>query len=219
MIRFFSLAVLLCCFFFCCSVVSAEDGTSANELNDVLVLLEDSMSDISSMQTKFVQEKKISMLQSSIHLEGLICIEKPMNFAWHVQKPLEYSFVVKDDVIRQWDGDSNSVQKISLDKNPVFKMVFLQMQGWITGQYVSMLDAYAIKKCSDTPLILEFVPRDTNMSFGLIDKVIVSYKADIRYIDSIAILESSGDESTLTFIDTIINEKIDSSVWEVSSRV
>ena len=213
------LYTLLIIFLVSFRVVIAGSDMPEEEIEAVLTSLEHKTGEIQSLQTDFIQEKELRILDRKLELRGTICIEKPMTFAWHVKKPMRHSLIVRNGMIQQWDEDTNKVQKYPIDKNPVLRIVFMQMQGWITGKYVSMMDEYNIRKIAGEHLILEFEPLKINMSYGLINKIIITFMEDTRYINRIEILEKSGDRSTLVFVDTVFNKTIDSRLWEARPRV
>ena len=102
------------------------------------------MSAVQTLKSGFVQEKRLAILEQPLVLKGTIFMEKPALFAWHVREPVRYSMVIRDEVVRQWDEDTQRVQTISLSKNPGFKIAIRQMRGWFSGAYRSMLGEYEV---------------------------------------------------------------------------
>lgn len=202
-----------------CSMLFMSSFAHAEDIKNILTKLENEMAEIHSIQTHFVQEKRLGLLDNTLTLKGTIYIEKPMAFAWYVTEPIKYSLVIKDGVMLQWDEDTNKTHSMSLKKNPVLGMVFSQMEGWVSGAYVSMLDEYAITVLDTDLLTLQCMPLDASMAYGLIEKVIITFKTDTQYIDRIEIQEKSGDSTTLVFVETVLNSTIDAQVWEIMPSV
>lgn len=192
---------------------------SAADVNEVLVGLEERMAEVRTMQCGFIQEKELAIFKDKIILKGRVFLQKPRFFAWHVQEPLRYSMVIKDDLICQWDEGSGRVQKISLKNNPGFGVVITQMKEWFSGAYISLQNDYEIAVRAEKPIKLEFIPRENTFPYSVISRVTVIFREDRRYIQSIYIEEKSGDNTFLSFIDTRLNLPLDAAVWEVQQRV
>ena len=185
----------------------------------VLLRLEDKMSGVKTVEADFTQEKRLSVFSQPVTIKGKIFIQKPQLFSWHAQSPVRYSLLIKGDVIKQWDEESNQVQQFSLSRNPGFSIAIAQMKVWFSGAYVSLLKDYAVKIISQDPVILEFAPIQSNPAFGLIKGVKVSFEKDERYLQEIRIEEKNGDIAILTFFSVKLNMPIDPSAWEIKSNV
>jgi len=202
-------------FFLCLFWISAH----AESTEEVLGRLEEKISGLQTLRAEFIQEKNLAVLDQPLVLKGTIFMEKPGLFAWHVREPLRYSMVIKGEVIRQWDEDTDHVQKVSLSKNPAFKVAIRQMRDWFSGAYKSMLGEYRVTVLGEDPISLKFIPRETAFSHELIDSVTVVFESDERYIRQIQITEKRGDSTLLTFVDALLNTPIDGAAWKVKQRV
>jgi outer membrane lipoprotein-sorting protein len=197
----------------------ARAAAASADVEGALGRLEERMSAVQTLTSGFVQEKRLAVLQQPLVLKGTIYMEKPALFAWHVREPVRYSMVIRDDVVRQWDEDTQRVQRITLSKNPAFKMVLWQMRGWFSGAYKSMLGEYEVRVLNETPVSLEFVPREGSFAEAAIESVTVVFGSDERYIREMHIAEKGGDSTLLSFVDTLLNAPIDPSAWQVEPRV
>ena len=198
---------------------SEEARETGSEVGDVLQRLEERMSGVRTLTADFVQEKYLIVLEEPLVLKGTIFMQKPDLFSWIVREPLRYSMVIQGEVVRQWDEDTRRVEKISLSKNPVFKMAIQQLRDWLSGAYKSMLGQYEVTVLDRSPISLEFVPRDTALVQGVIDRVTVEFDRDERYIWRIQIFEKQGDRTLITFVDTLLNAPIAPAAWKVEQDV
>jgi len=177
------------------------------------------MSTVNSIETDFTQEKKLVIFNQPIISKGKIFVQKPQLLSWHVQLPVRYTLIIKGDVIKQWDEESGRIQQFSLSSNPGFSIAIKQMKAWFFGSYVSLLKDYTVKTISEDPVILEFVPNQSNPAFSLIKNVKVYFENDDRYLREIRIEEKSGDSTVLSFSSVKVNMPINSSAWELKSNV
>lgn len=187
------------------------------ETDSTLDILEKNLSKVRTVQADFIQEKSLAIFNEKLIIKGSIYLEKPNLFSWQVQEPLAYSLVVKKGRILQWDAESGQIQKIYLEDKPVFQTIISQMQKWFYGQYNQVLEDYYMNKLKSLPPILEFIPKESSPTVNIIEKIVVYFREDCKYIKKIKIKEKSGDETILKFINIRLNEPIKSSAWEVGS--
>lgn len=204
-------------------VLAAESGKTAPaqpaDLASFLRAIGKKASNFKSLKTEFTQEKKMVMFKDKIILKGRIFLEKPNKIAWHVDSPVRYSVLITDKLIRQWDEDSNKVQEISLKSNPVFQTVLGQLTVWFSGEYGSLLDTNDVRVIKREPLVIEFTPRENNVSKKVIKSIVITFRNDQSYLQQLKILEKSGDVTTINFSHTILNAPLDSRSFEVKGRV
>jgi len=191
----------------------------APDLYEVLHRLEDNTSEIRTLKTEFVQEKELAVFKEKIILKGMIFLQKPELFAWHIIEPLSYSMVIKGDILSQWDENTKKIQKISLAKNPAFQVAISQMKDWFSGKYTSMTEDYDIIILKRKPASLKFIPKKNTTVGNVIDSVTVTFRDDERYIHQIYIKEKSSDSTLLTFVNTQLNIPLEAAAWEVQPRV
>jgi len=204
-----------------CGAGSANERTPDGlpDVQEVLTRLERKMSVIQTLKSAFVQEKKLAVFKKSLVLKGTVFMQKPALLAWHVVEPLRYSLVIDDEVVRQWDEETDRIQRIPLSKNAAFKTVLGQMKGWFSGTYSGLLGEYEVTVLKRDRLALRFVPRSNSLAHNVIHSVTIVLREDERYVNQIQIEEKGGDSTTLTFVDTLFNVPIDSTAWEVKPSV
>lgn len=199
-----------------------ETGIAAKnqtELNAVLSRLENKMAGTKTLKTDFVQEKELAVFKQKVVLKGSIYIEKPSRLAWHVNEPVKYIMIMSEDMISQWDEDTNKVQKISLSKNPAFEAAIGQMRIWFSGSYSPLMKDYEISLLREQPVSLKFIPKPATFAGNVIKSVTVDFRKDEQYINRIFIEEKSGDTTSLLFVDTRLNIPVEASAWKVAPVV
>jgi outer membrane lipoprotein-sorting protein len=198
---------------------AADGGTGAaagqKDLSAFLNDLGKKVSGFKTLKTDFTQEKEMALFTNKIMLSGRIYLEKPNKIAWHVDKPLRYSVLITDKMIRQWDEDTNQVQEISLTKNPIFQNVLNQLTVWFSGEYGSLLESNTVRLLGHDPLVIECVPRNGNMAKKVIKSITITFRQDQTYLQRLRIEELNGDVTTIHFSNTLLNVPLDDSNFEV----
>jgi outer membrane lipoprotein-sorting protein len=194
------------------------DKGGAPETTDLSALLNrigKKVSDFKTLKTDFTQEKEMAMFKEKLVIKGRIYLQKPNKVAWHVDKPLRYSVLITDKFIKQWDEDTNQVQELSLTKNPMFQNVIRQLTVWFSGEYGSLLDTNDVRLVKRGPIVLEFSPRANNDARKVIKNITITFRDDETYLQQIRMQELSGDVTTITFTNTLLNAPLDGESFEV----
>lgn len=199
--------------------VAREEERPAPDTEEVLRRLERNLGDVKTVQTSVTQVKELAVFSRKITLTGRIFLENPGKLAWHMDKPLRYSIVIDGTTMRQWDEDTDIVQKTSLSGNPVFKTVSDQLQKWFAGRYSSLRAEYEVEALRQEPAVaLRFRPKPGLAVAKAMKQVTVTFRKDGQYLREISIEGVNGDKTTLTFSDTVLNKPIAADAWEVRPR-
>lgn len=194
-------------------------GPERSDWEPVLGRLEKNLAAVKTVRTSVTQVKELAVFSQKVTLTGKIFLENPGKLAWHMDKPLRYSIVIDGAVMRQWDEDTDVVQKTSLSGNPVFKTVSDQLQKWFSGRYSSLKADYEVEAVRLKPsAVMKFTPVAGSMTARAIKHVTVTFRPDERYIDDISVVGVNDDRTTMTFSDTVLDEPIAADAWEVRPR-
>lgn len=213
------LMLILPVFFLMSQVAVAAPEPQPENLQGYMTALGKKASDFRTLKTEFTQEKRMAMFKEKMVMKGRIYLQKPNRIAWHVDSPIRYSVLITDKLIRQWDADTNKVQEISLTKNPIFQNILNQMSVWFSGDYGSMLESNNVRIVKREPLVIEFLPKENNIAKKVIKSITVTFRADQKYLQQIRIVEVSGDVTTISFANSLLNPALNNSDFEVKGRV
>lgn len=212
---FFLMSGIIAC---ALTIFGGENSASTNGWKETAALfqtLEKNFSTIQTVQTKFTEEKKLKIFNRTVRLEGRLALESSGRLAWRVDTPIQYALVLKDDAAFQWDEETRKVQRLPFSGNPVFETVIAQIQCWFSGRFAALESDYDLQVLSEAPPRLVFIPRADRMVAKAIRQVTVSIREDQRYVERIVIEDVSGDQTTIFFHDTVLNEPLNADCWEV----
>jgi len=194
-------------------------GSVLNSLADetpLLTELRKSLAGTTNVQSEFIQEKSLSLLQQKVVIKGRLAVEQPSRLSWQVLEPIHYNMVLDGSVLKQWDETTGKVQTVALAGNPVFKVVVNQLQGWFSGRFELLTNDFtvAVDASATRPKII-FTPREVSFMAKVIRRVELTFREDRRYIHGLIIEEKTGDCTTMIFTNTVLNATIPAMVWEV----
>ncbi len=182
---------------------------------DYLTELQKHFESVKTIQADFEQEKKLAIFNSTMKIRGEMALERPKRMMWHVSAPVRYSMLMEGDTVRQWDEDTNRVQKLHLGDNPTFKAVFSQFRAWFLGDFHAIAKAYDVVVVDREPPCLRFSPKPGSAMAEMIEQIQITLSKDRLSIEKI-VIEQEGDETTtIRFLNTRLNQPIQKEVWEI----
>jgi len=193
----------------------ALGASDSGQPQTVLSKLEASLSDVKTVRTRFVQEKKLALFKNTLITRGVIQLQPPDKLLWRVESPIKYVLLIDGKQAKQWDGETGKSQKIPLADNPVFSAVTEQLRSWFGGRYSLLALDYAISQRSETPAVFVFTPKPDTPAAKMLRAVTVTFREDKRYLTSIQIDEAGGDTTVLRFEETELNKPFDPKDWEL----
>lgn len=216
--RLIPLSVVFLCATLQTACGAGESAPASAAGTNVLAELSRSLAATTNVVADFVQEKELSLLKRKITLTGRLAVQSPDRMAWHIKTPVRFSLVVTGSHLQQWDEETGAVQSVPLGRNPVFGVVSRLLRGGLGGDMDSLLSDFEPRLISEQPLQVEFTPRETSITGKVIRRITLTFRADRRYVDRIAIEQLDGDRTVISFGDARLNTAIDPAVWEVKPR-
>ncbi len=214
--------ISILCILFGCQILALADvslTTADAEPEDstekMLHSLQANFSTIRTVKTRFTQKKEMKIFSRPVILKGQLALKNPGKLAWRVETPVRYALVIRNGEAIQWDEDTGRTQKLPFAGNPVFETVITQIEQWFSGNFAALMDGYDFEVLNETPPRLAFTPHADRMEAKAIRTVTISVREDLRYVEKIVIDDVSGDRTTITFHETVLNEPLDDEEWEV----
>lgn len=195
---------------------AADTPATAPEADIVAILkrIEAATDGVTSLAAEFIQTKKLAAFDRDLEMTGHLFMQRPDRFAWHVDRPIQYRMVIKDETLFQWDSASDTVQELSLADNPQFTALSGQMELWFSGRYNTLLADYQVTLLNEAPIRLRFHPRQSSLATEFVQSITVTFDGDARYIQKFDLLEANQDRTTIRFSKTRINPILDDGVWD-----
>jgi hypothetical protein len=191
----------------------AEDFGPTPELLAALNAWQSELARIATIDSDFVQEKRLALFQEPLAIRGRLCIATNGNFAWETHSPMRYKMVVSEGRVRQWDEETDRVQTISMKDNPAAAAIHTQMTTWFSGRYAALTNDYVITLASPKPVSFLFVPRTNSPAATYLASVQIWLRSDGQYLERIRIGERAGDSAQITFTNPLVNLPLPPDAW------
>ena len=176
--------------------------------------LESQLSRVQTLQVNFVQEKQRAILEQTLVLQGRITLQQPDKIAWRVRSPIRYGLVIQGATLRQWSEDTPSVQQFSLAGNPVFAAAVKQIQSWFSGNYLALAREFNVAVLAESPLVIGFTPHEGSPAREVIQRIVMRFGEDERFLKRLEVVEAGGDTMTITFSDPVFNPALAGEEWD-----
>ena len=193
---------LICLIFLCPFVAAAQTMTPMSDTVAFKNGLEKFSASTQSIQSEFVQEKKLKMLNDKVVSKGLLYFKKENKLRWEYDEP--YSYIVALNNGKVMLKDEGKVTTFDANANKLFLELNDILITCING------NIFQSKKFSFRFLeteknnVAELTPGSSAMK-NFIQKIILYFdKADFT-VSKVEMLEPSGNSTVITFKNKKLN--------------
>ena len=195
---------------------SQEDGFSNISSTDVVKerLIEHSES-TNSIESNFIQEKHLWMLNEVIVSEGIFLFKKDNSVRWQYNTPIEYTIIIhkgKFTII-----NSDKISEFDIDSNPMFKEINKMIVTAIRGDFINNPDFSAIFKESDNQYLVELSPTNARVS-NMLTSINIYFDKSSMQVEKVIFKEPGDDFTSIRFKNKKINTEIPDSKFISSSK-
>lgn len=175
-----------------------------------------SMAENETVTAQFTQVKKLKAFRRPLTITGELCIDRTGKFAWHVKTPVQYSCIIRDGKLMQWDAESGKTQTLSLDSNAALRYLASSLRNYFSGRFQEMKRDFTPTSYRDGVLAMQ--PKEGMPAAMFIAEIRFSFTGDLRGMERIEILEKTGDNTVITFSDMKRNVPIPEAKWQPGTR-
>ena len=170
-----------------------------------------------TLRTKFVQTKHLKAFKKPMVLNGELCLDRPgKRFAWHVEKPLQYSCIIANGKLTQWDADSDKTVSVPFSKYPMLEMLSDAMTAFASGDVKALEKDFEAAPGADGTIVLK--PRSERFAASLITEVELTLDEEKTKIVKVRASEKNGDVTELVYTDSVFDSDIPNTLWQAKRK-
>ena len=170
-----------------------------------------------TLRTKFVQTKHLKAFKKPMVLNGELCLDRPgKRFAWHVEKPLQYSCIIANGKLTQWDADSDKTVSVPFSKYPMLEMLSDAMTAFASGDVKALEKDFEAAAGQDGTVVLK--PRSERFAASLITEVALTLDDTKTKIVKVRASEKNGDVTELVYTDSVFDSDIPDALWQAKQK-
>lgn len=172
---------------------------AAQDLDAVLDRLQDKAAHIATIQSRFVQEKHLSLFDAPVVSRGLFYYQRPDSMRFEYLEPARMGLVVDRGTARRITREG-----VSREGSRLAEIAAEQVMAWARFDRAALAERYQMALAGRNPVRLALIPRSAALARH-IPRITVTFAQDERSVDSIRLDEDGGDHTLIRFTDTEIN--------------
>ncbi|MFT4525032.1 MAG: outer membrane lipoprotein-sorting protein [Granulosicoccus sp.] len=212
---FFETAWILCLvisFFLASSLISLAQEFKPLENPDELITGLSKQAEIKTFQAKFVESKSISFVEGILESKGVVAFSNEGNIRWEYNEPKASIMVITPDkTTLSENGKTKDLKGIG----GIMKKIKELIGGCITGEILQDKNYKSSFVQSESEYRVELVPLQKRVK-QMAEVIQVDFTKETMLINSVLMLDPSGDQTTISFDNLKVNEKLPSDVFNLN---
>ena len=194
------------------SVMGQTKLTSEQE-KQVLAKMEKSSNALRTLQCDFVQSKRMKLLSKEMQSKGVLYFVKPDKIRWQYTTPYDYTFIMNGDKVQI--KSAKKTKNIDIQGNKIFRQITTIILNTVTGGGImnsADFDVELFKK--GDAYFAKMLPKkkEVKQVYAAIE---VYFNPALTMVESIKMIEKSGEYTTVKLLSPKVNTKINESVFKV----
>ncbi|WP_379968108.1 outer membrane lipoprotein carrier protein LolA [Epilithonimonas sp. UC225_85] len=192
-------------------VFSQNTAMSSAEAKAFVTKIYAETKEIKTLQSDFVQTKKLDFLDKNIVTYGKMSLKTPNTLSWKYTKPYQYSIIFKDNKILINDqGKKSSVDA----KSKTFEKINKLIVGSSNGKMFNDPEFSVTYFKNGNFNIAKFIPKSAQL-LKYIKQIELQFPKNESTVSQVNMTEASGDTTNIVFKNTKINAPISESEFSL----
>ena len=200
--------------FFSVLSVTGQTKLTKEQEKDVLEKMEKSSNALHSLQCDFVQSKRMKILNKDMISKGVLYFKKPDKIRWQYTTPYDYTFIMNGDKVQI--KSTKSTKNIDIQGNKIFRQVTSIILNTITGGGLKNSPDFDVElfKLNDV-YFAKMRPKKREV-MQVYSSIEVYFNAPLTMVESIKMIEKSGEYTVVKLISPKVNNPINENVFKVN---
>lgn len=165
---------------------------------------------IASVQSDFIQEKNLSLLEEKIISEGKFWYKKENKVRLEYRTPFQYLMILNGDQMIVRDEQKES--RLSTHSNKLFQQINRIMMGCVNGSILDSKDFTSQIYQNDKTYLLSMTPNVKALKEFFQTIQVMVDKKDWSVL-GITMIEPGGDNTVIKFTNRVLNENLNDSLF------
>lgn len=158
-----------------------------------------------SIESDFVQEKHLWMLDEVLISKGEFLFKKENDVSWQYITPVKYRIVIHNGIFTI--VNNNKVNEFSIDSNPLFREINNMIVTAIRGDFIGNPDFEAMFLEDSISYLAILSPTNENVS-SMLEKIEIYFNRENMQVSKVIFREPGDDFTLITFINKTLNSEI-----------
>ena len=189
----------------CLLLAAASPLRAAGSQDEVLARLTRNAAGIETLQGRVLQEKRLEMFKDTVSSRGRFAYRRPDRLRWELTDPVVTGFVLTGSSGRRWHGTTGKTEAFTLESDPMMRVLAGQILASVRADFSPLQKEYRISVASESPVTLLLEPLTPN---PFVERVTVTFSKGTEHVESVAIREMGGDQTTISFTEVEVNRPL-----------
>lgn len=167
---------------------------------------------ISTITSRFEQEKNIDVLEEKIHSEGMFWFKREQKVRIEYQKPFQFLMILNQGTMRIRDEQKENT--VSLKSNKMFQQINSVVLDAVGGTILDNADFTFRIFENEKSYLLEMTPASKGLKEFFSTILVYVDRADYA-VHTLDLRETSGDNTVIRFIDKKLNADVQDHLFTV----
>lgn len=161
---------------------------------------------LKTIETEFVQQKNMAMLNEKIVSKGMFYFKKTNRIRWQYNEPYKYLVIIDNNKVIV--KDENKTNKFDVRSNKIFRKVNDLMSDCMQGSILNKRSEYKLEYFENEEYyMVRMFPLTAGMR-DFIEKIELYFDKKDLSVSRINMIEPTGDNTLITFKNKKINGAI-----------
>lgn len=189
-----------------CSVLGQQSGfTPATNIAAVQQAIREQSAATQTLQSAFVQEKHLEMLEEVLISKGRFLFKKENSVRWQYTDPILYTILIHNGKFTI--DNEGKISEFSTQSNPMFKEINKMIITAIRGDFIGNPDFEPAYFENDTQLMARLVPASAQVR-NMIENIEIYFDKTSMLVVRVIFSEPGGDFTSIRFIENQVNIEI-----------
>ncbi len=170
-----------------------------------------STSAVTSIQSDFIQEKHLSMMEEVLLSEGRFLFKRENQVLWQYTKPIDYAILLKENTFSIINEGELSTYDI--EGNKMFREINNMILTAIQGNFIDNDDFRLGLFQNDKQILARLEPVDLQVA-SMLNFIEIFINPSSFDIEAVKFIESGGDYTRILFKNRLLNADIPDSAFE-----
>ncbi len=174
---------------------------------------------IRTLQTEFVQERRVSMFVDTLVTTGVCLFEPPKRLRWELTAPYVSILVHGPDGVSKFDEEEGHLRKMNLGGEEILTQVLGQVMDWMRGDFARAREAYEIEvRPTGASRLLTLRPRSEKLR-QMLQAIELTVNPANYHVTQVVIRETAEDSVRIRFVREKINEPIADNAFDLKKPI
>jgi len=158
-----------------------------------------------SIESTFIQEKHLWMLDEVLISEGEFLFKKENSVRWQYNTPIQYTIVIHNGLFTIINN--NKVSEFNVDSNPMFREINSMIVTAIRGDFIDNKDFKAKFFENNENYLAKLIPTNNQVS-SMLETIEIYFNKQSMQVVKVVFSEPGDDFTLITFQNKKINSDL-----------